>query len=108
MTSPTSTTSPITLWGSLTARVMRVHWALIELDLDYAIKPLRTRTPDMEDATFLAMAPQKKVPVLQDGDLTVWESSAIVTYLAERYSSERCRLIPEDLSQRTLAAGQTN
>ncbi len=92
--------SQITLWGSKTSRVLRVHWALIELDLNYAIKPLRPRTADMDDATFAAIAPQKKVPVLQDGNLTVCESSAIITYLAERYSSEQRRLIPTDIANR--------
>jgi glutathione S-transferase len=37
--------------------------------------------------------PKAKIPALQDGDLTVTESAAIVTYLSEKYG-ERLGLIP--------------
>jgi len=91
-----------TLWGTGTSRVLRAHWALLELDLPYKNIPLRTRTPDMESAEFLAISPQQKIPILQDGDLTLAETSAIVTYLAERYSNAQCQLIPTDVKQRAL------
>jgi glutathione S-transferase len=90
------------LWGTGTSRVLRVHWALLELDVPYQNNPVRTRTPDMDTDEFLAISPQKKIPVLQDGDLTLAETSAIVTYLAERYSNEQCQLIPTDIGQRAL------
>jgi glutathione S-transferase len=67
---------------------------LIELDLDYATQPIRTRTPAMEDPAFMALHPRGKIPVLVDGDLVVSESAAIVTYLAETYGSDANPLIP--------------
>ena len=91
-----------TLWGTGTSRVLRVHWALLELGLRYENIALRTRTPDMDRADFLAISPQQKIPVLQDGDFTLAETSAIVTYLAERYSTEQCQLIPTHVEQRAL------
>lgn len=91
-----------TLWGTGTSRVLRAHWALLELNLPYQNIPLRTRTPDMDRDDFLKLSPQQKIPILQDGDLTLAETSAIVTYLAERYSTDTCRLIPTDISQRAL------
>ena len=83
-----------TLWGVGTSRTLRAHWALIELDLDYATQPIRTRTPAMEDPAFMALHPRGKIPVLVDDDLVVSESAAIVTYLAETYGRDANPLIP--------------
>ncbi len=83
------------LWGVGTSRTLRAHWALLYLGLDYETRPIRTRTPEMESAEYRAINPRGKVPTLQDGALTVSESTAIVTYLAERYSTAGRRLIPE-------------
>lgn len=90
------------LWGCGTSRVLRAHWALIELGLPYQSIQIRTRTPDMDRPDFAAVSPQKKIPVLQDGPLTLAESGAIITYLAERYSNDQCQLIPTDIEQRAL------
>ncbi|HEU5048429.1 MAG TPA: glutathione S-transferase family protein [Rickettsiales bacterium] len=46
------------------------------------------RTPE-----FLAMNPNAKVPVLQDGDYTLWESNAIICYLSNKAKSD---LWPQD------------
>jgi glutathione S-transferase len=89
-----------TVWGVGTSRTIRAHWALIELGLDYETQPIRPRTPGMDDAAFVAINPRKKVPVLQDGTLTISESPAIVSYLAERYSTDTTRLIPEAIEDR--------
>ena len=89
-----------TLWGVGTSRTLRAHWALIELGLAYRTRAIRTRTPSMDDATFRALHPRKKIPVLVDGDLVVSESPAIVTYLAETYGSDACRLIPDGAAAR--------
>lgn len=41
--------------------------------------------PSGNDETFRAFSPTGKVPCLQDGATTVWDSLAIVEYLAERH-----------------------
>lgn len=46
---------------------------------------------------FLAINPNGKVPVLVDGELVLWESTAIAHYLAEKTGSD---LLPEDPAQR--------
>lgn len=84
------------LWGVGTSRTIRAHWALIELNLSYKTEIIRTRTPDTETAAFKSVNPRQKIPVLQDGTLTMGESAAIVTYLAESYSTEQVRLIPDN------------
>ena len=84
------------LWGVGTSRTIRAHWALIELNLSYKTEIIRTRTTDTETAVFKSVNPRQKIPVLQDGTLTMGESAAIVTYLAESYSTEQLRLIPDN------------
>ena len=84
------------LWGVGTSRTIRAHWALIELKLSYKTEIIRTRTPDTETVAFKSVNPRQKIPVLQDGTLTMGESAAIVTYLAESYSTEQVSLIPDN------------
>ena len=84
------------LWGVGTSRTIRAHWALIELNLSYKTEIIRTRTADTETAAFKSVNPRQKIPVLQDGTLTMGESAAIVTYLAESYSTEQVNLIPDN------------
>ena len=84
------------LWGVGTSRTIRAHWALIELNLSYKTEIIRTRTTDTETAAFKSVNPRQKIPVLQDGTLTMGESAAIVTYLAEGYSTEQVSLIPDN------------
>lgn len=98
----TDRTAEITLWGIGSSRSLRAHWALIELDLDYETVPIQTRTPAMESVEYLAINPRKKIPTLRDGDLVLTESPAIVTYLAETYSTEERRLIPQAPKDRAL------
>lgn len=52
-------------------------------------------------AAILAYSPAGRVPILVDGDRTVWDSGAILDYLAERYPD--LGWWPGDLQARTLA-----
>lgn len=84
------------VWGIGTSRTIRAHWALIELGLPYSIEVVRTRTPDTETEEFKSVNPRQKIPVLEDGEIRIGESAAIVTYLAENYRQGNTILIPED------------
>ncbi|GAC1325760.1 MAG: glutathione S-transferase family protein [Collimonas sp.] len=56
------------------ARYLQLPVEFVRVDLGKR----ENRTPE-----FLAMNPNGKVPVLQDGDKTLWESSAIMCYLSD-------------------------
>ena len=62
-------------------RDLRVRWALEEAGLAYRVKstPFRDRCPD-----HFAAQPFGQVPWLSDGDLTIFESGAILLHLAEK------------------------
>ena len=78
----------LTLWGASTTRTMRPHWALHELRLDYEKQMVTPRSGELQTAHFRALNPREKVPVLQDGDLTLVESAAIVNYLGDNYGAD--------------------
>lgn len=90
------------LWGVGSGRALRAHWALNFLGLDYETRAIRTRTPAMESPEYRAVNPRGKIPTLEDGDLTLTESGAIVTYLAERYGRDGRRLIPTAPEDRAI------
>lgn len=70
-------------------RDLRIRWACNEAGLDHAIETtsLREKTP-----RHFAMQPFGQVPILRDGDLTLFESGAILLYLGERHPE----LMPQD------------
>lgn len=86
----------LVLWGVGTSRTIRPHWALHELKLPYTRKPILPRTGETETPEYTALNPRQKVPLLQDRDLTIGESAAIIAYLAKTYPNEAIALLPPD------------
>jgi glutathione S-transferase len=58
-------------------------------------------TGEADKKRLLAYTESGKVPVLIDGDVTVWDSLAIIEYAAERFP--QARLWPEDRASRAYA-----
>ncbi len=75
----------VILWGVGTPRTLRAHWILHELKLEYERRPIGSRTGETRMPEFTKLNPREKIPLLQDRELTLAESAAIVTYLAETY-----------------------
>jgi GST-like protein len=63
---------------------MKVALLLEELGLPYEAIPVDTRKGEQFAAHFLSVNPNAKVPALIDGDATVFDSNAILLYLADR------------------------
>ena len=82
----------ITLWGRRNSgNVQKVLWALEELGVRYTREPVGGSFGGNKDADFLAMNPMGLVPVIRDGDVTMFESNAIVRYLAARFGEGSLR-----------------
>jgi glutathione S-transferase len=77
-------------WVALKARDIAFEEVLI---------PLYTGEADKQ--RLLGFSPSGKVPALVDGDVTVWDSLAIIEYAAERFP--QARLWPEDRAARAHA-----
>ena len=61
----------------------KVRFALLELGLDCEIIPVDLTRGEQRTPEHLALNPNGRVPVFIDGDLTLWESHAILAYLGE-------------------------
>ncbi len=70
----------------------KVALFLEEAGLDYDPIPIDTRAGDQHHADFLAVNPNAKVPVIVDDGVTVFDSNAILLYLAEKTG----QFMPED------------
>lgn len=63
---------------------MKVALLLEELGLAYQAVPVDTRKGEQFAPAFLAVNPNGKVPALVDGDAVVFDSNAILLYLADK------------------------
>jgi GSH-dependent disulfide-bond oxidoreductase len=78
------------LYGMGSPNVLKIVLALEELELAYRTHHVAVLRLEQFEPGFLALNPLGKVPVLVDAEQTVFESGAILIYLAERYG----RLLP--------------
>ena len=63
---------------------VKVALFLEEAGLEYDLCPIDTRKGDQHQPAFLALNPNAKVPAIVDGDALVFDSNAILLYLAEK------------------------
>jgi len=78
-------------------RDIRVRWALEEAGLPYQVRLVSPE--DRETVAYRRQQPFGQVPVLQDGDMHLFESGAILLYLGERNPV----LLPTEPKARELA-----
>jgi glutathione S-transferase len=78
-------------------RDIRPTWLLEELAVPYERIALDVMTRAHKTPEYLNLHPQGKIPALEDGDFSLFESAAIVNYIAEKFSLGK--LIPAYGSQ---------
>ncbi|RTE94550.1 glutathione S-transferase family protein [Bradyrhizobium sp. LVM 105] len=79
------------------ARDMRVRWAFEEVGQPYNVRLLSFAA--LKQPAHLALHPFGQIPTYEDGDLTLFESGAIVLHIAERHDG----LLPTDANARVRA-----
>lgn len=72
------------LYYSTAPNPAKVVLFLEEAGLPYEVVPVDTRKGQQHEPAFKALNPNAKVPVLVDGDAVIFDSSAIVLYLAQK------------------------
>ncbi len=89
----------LTIWGRLNSHnVKKVAWLAEEIGLDYVRHDVGGKFG--MDAAYLALNPNALIPTIEDDGLVLWESNAILRYLAACYAPH---LWPEDLKLRASA-----
>ena len=90
----------IDLYTAATPNGHKVSIALEELGLPYTLKVLDLSAGEQKTPAFLAINPNGRIPAIVDreaGDFAVFESGAILVYLAEKTG----RLMPRDVQGRS-------
>ena len=83
--------------GKGLARDTRVRWALEEVGQPYDVRLLSF--PAMKEPAHLALHPFGQIPTYEEGDLTLFETGAIVFHIAESHAG----LLPDEDNARARA-----
>lgn len=75
------------LYGGARSRASIVQWYLEELGIPYEFIMLDLQAGEHRQPEYLAINPIGKVPAIVDGDFQLWESGAILFYLAQKYGN---------------------
>jgi glutathione S-transferase len=79
------------------ARDMRVRWALEEVGQPYDVRLVSFS--EMKESAHRGLHPFGQIPTYEEGDLTLFESGAIVFHIAERHAG----LLPNEVNARARA-----
>lgn len=87
------------LWGRMSSiNVRKVVWTLRELDLPYERFDAGAGFGVVDTPAYRKQNPNGLVPLLEDGDFSLWESNVVVRYLCARHAAGT--LYPEPLQAR--------
>lgn len=85
------------LYGGARSRASIVQWYLEEIGVPYEFVLLDMSAGEHRQPEFLAINPIGKVPAIVDEDFKLWESGAILLYLAEKHGK-----LPASLEERAI------
>jgi len=87
------------LWGRINSiNVQKVLWTLAELNVPYERTDAGLQYGVVNEPFYRKMNPNGRVPTIEDDGFVLWESNAIVRYLAAKHGAGT--LWPNDLKQR--------
>jgi len=90
------------IWGRTNSiNVQKAMWLITELELPHQHADAGMQYGMVNEAWYRAMNPNGRVPTIDDEGFVLWESNAIVRYLAARHSAGR--FCPADAQQRADA-----
>lgn len=77
------------LYYAQNTRAVRIAWLLEELGLPYEIEKFQLGSPEMRSPDYRKVHPMGRVPALEDGDITLFESGAIVEWVLAVHGNGR-------------------
>lgn len=79
----------ITIWGRNTSsNVQKVLWLCEEAGVKFDRKDVGGSFGGLDTPQFVALNPNKSIPVIEDGGTVVWESHAVLRFLATKYAPD--------------------
>jgi glutathione S-transferase len=90
----------VKVYGPGYASAKRVIACLIEKEIEFETIPIDLLKAEHKHPQFLQLQPFGVVPVIQDGDYTLFESRAIIRYYAEKYKSQGTDLLGKTIEER--------
>jgi glutathione S-transferase len=84
------------IYHSPGTRGFRVIWVCEELSVPYEVAPVNFAAEYRATSEWRALNPVGKVPVMVDGDITVFESCAMMQYVLDRYGNGRLQPTKDD------------
>ncbi|XP_010272271.1 PREDICTED: glutathione S-transferase F10-like [Nelumbo nucifera] len=78
----------------------RVLACLVEKEIEFDIVPVDLLKGEQKSPEFLELQPFGVVPVIQDGDYTLYESRAIIRFYAEKYRTQGTDLLGKTVEER--------
>ncbi len=85
--------SAMKIYHAPNTRAVRVVWLFEELGLPYELESFKLGDPSMRAPDYLKVHPMGRVPALDDGAVTIFESGAIVQYVLAKHGAGR--LVPD-------------
>ena len=77
------------LYFAPNSRAVRIAWLLEELGLDYEVEKYTVGDRALRTPEYYKIHPMGRIPVLEDGQVRIYESGAIVQYLLARYGDDK-------------------
>lgn len=91
----------ITLYTAPTPNGLKISIMLEELGIPYEVRPIKLSSLEQKEEWFLKLNPNGRIPTIVDhdnGDFAVFESGAILVYLAEKYG----KFLPKEEKARSV------
>ena len=90
------------VWGRKNAnQVIQILWTLSELGVEYKRHSIGTESGDLETTEYKSLNPNSKIPTIRDNGFVLWESHAVIRYLAKQYGTGS--LYPDDPQKAALS-----
>jgi glutathione S-transferase len=90
---------PVLLYSfKITPNNRKVEAFIAHYDLPVEIRQVNFKGRETQSDEYFAINPMRKVPALVDGNFTLWESNAILTYLARKFPETNT--LPVDMQGR--------
>ena len=77
----------LTLHFSSNSRAQRILWLLEELKLEYNLNKIKFHPSELKSDEHRKRHPLGRMPVLEDGDVSIYESGAIIDYVLEKHKN---------------------